>query len=263
MNKRIVTLLLILILSFMVTYFLLADDSLKSAAGFWTGKIIYGENNTENILIRIYDQPIESQKGYLVTEGSKYQLITINDVYINKDSLCFKSNHVTLKIIGKYNSETKEWDCKRINGKKEFVFTSDLLLERADSKPDWASDIKHVIYKDGVYEANIAPSRWGHRPFCKVTVKNSRIVDVQYYEKHDTTGQLKDKNYGYEYIEEFGESAYAGAQLSVAGASVYGPRLVLSQSLDNIDVVTGATANYNRFKSVVGKALKDAIIKIY
>lgn len=236
------------------------DNSLKLAAGFWTGKIAYNETKMEKILIRIYDHPIETQKGYLVTEGTKYQLITINNVYIDEDSLEFSSNHMAVKITGKYDRELKQWKCSRIYGKKEYIFTNNLILKRVSQKPDWALGIRHIIYKDGVYEATMEPSRWGHRPYCRVTVKNNRITDVQYYEKHDSTGQLKDKNYGKEYIEEFGETAYAGAQLSVAGASVYGSRLVLSQNLENVDVVTGATANYHRFRTVIGKALEKAII---
>ncbi len=72
---------------------------------------------------------------------------------------------------------------------------------------------------------------------------------------------MKDENYGKEYLEDFGELAYPAAQLSVKGAAVYCPRLILSQDPDNLDVVTGATANYYRFKEVVKKALKDAILK--
>jgi major membrane immunogen (membrane-anchored lipoprotein) len=144
---------------------------------------------------------------------------------------------------------------------KKYLFKQKVNLKKCDTVPEWASNINHIIYKDGIYEANIELTHYGQRPSCKVEVKEGRIVDVLYFEKHDDTGQLKDKDYGKEYVEELGELAYPAAQFSVKGANIYGLLLIPSQKPDNIDAVTGATYNLYRFKKAVGKALKDAILK--
>ena len=92
-------------------------------------------------------------------------------------------------------------------------------------------------------------------------VKNGRIVNVLYFEKHDDTRQLRDKDYGKEYVDELGELASSAAQLSVRGASIYGRLLILGQDPKNFDAVIGATYNLCRFKKVIVKALKDAVLK--
>ncbi len=233
----------------------------KSAAGIWTGEIIHGEDNFENILIRIYDTPIQNQCGYVISSRQTYEIVPIDTASIENGTIFFGSPLTGSNITGKLKEDGKTWDCIRQTGKKIYRYQQNMLLKQASSLPEWASNIRHIIYKNGVYEANIHPSPFGHRPYCEVKVEKGRIVEVLYYEKHDSTGELKDENYGREYVEDLGELAYPAAQLSVKGASIYGLRLILSQDPDNLDVITGATANYHRFKEVVKKALKSAILK--
>jgi len=233
----------------------------NTVAGIWMGEISHGEDNFENILIRIYTTPIQNQRGYMISSWKTYEIVPIDTASIENGTIYFGSPITGSNISGKLKKDCKTWECVRQTGKKKYRYQQNIILKQIPSLPEWASNIRHVIYKDGIYKASIDPSPYGHRPFCEVKVEKGRITEVFYYEKHDSTGELKDENYGREYVEDLGELAYPAAQLSVKGASIYGLRLILSQDPDNLDVVTGATANYYRFKEVVKKALKDAILK--
>lgn len=261
-NLIVIVVITLFVITFLTLNIIFAQEGKKPISGMWQGEFLDGTNKLEDIFVRIYEIPIQNQKGYMVSSGHKYQLDTIDSTFIENNKIYFESRLTNKRILGKFNEDDKIWECIREYGKKKYLFKQKVNLKKCDIVPEWASNINHIIYKDGIYEASIEPTPYGHCPSCRVEVKNGRIVDVLYFEKHDDTGQLKDEDYGKEYIEEFGELAYPAAQLSVKGASIYGPLLILGQDLNNIDAVTGATYNLYRFKKVVGKALKDAILKI-
>lgn len=159
------------------------------------------------------------------------------------------------RISAKLSDDKKTWKGVWQTGKKKLLRNNEMTLTRSVSKPDWASNVKHIIYKDGIYEAGGV----GREPYCKITVKNGRIHDVDYHEK-DMQGNIRDENYGKGWVDYFGELAYPGGRLSVEGYHTYGLQLILSQEMEKVDAVTGATNSLNRFKKVVGTALKDAVL---
>ena len=260
MNPLIRNLAILIIL--ITTIFSASGQEVKNAAaGIWTGEILHGEKNVENMVIRIYNTPIQNQWGYMISSWQTYELVPIDTVSSENGTIHFGTRFTRTSLSGKLREDGKTWECVRQTGGKKYRFKQNIILRQVTSMPAWSSKFRHIVYKDGFYKASIDPTPYGHRPYCEIKVEKGRITEVRYYEKHDSTGELKDENYGKEYLEDLGELAYPAAQLSVKGAAVYGQRLILSQDPDNLDVVTGATANYYRFKEVVKKALKDAILK--
>jgi major membrane immunogen (membrane-anchored lipoprotein) len=229
----------------------------ESAVGIWHGAIKYGEESV-NVLIHIYDSPEYNQLGYLATSIPvvyQYRVVPVEVADIKNKTAYFESKLIHTRITAELSDDGKGWKGTWRTGQKVYLRDSEMTLERSSTMPGWASNVKHIIYRDGVYEA-------GHdrEPYCKITVKNGRIYDVVYSEKDSGTGIAKDENYGKEYIEEFGELAYPGGQLSVEGSQTYRLQLILSQDVEKVDAVTGATNSLNRFKKAVGEALKGAVL---
>jgi major membrane immunogen (membrane-anchored lipoprotein) len=229
----------------------------ESATGIWHGVVKY-EDKPINVLIQIYDSPKYNQLGYLTTSIPivyQYQVVPVEVADFTNDTVYFESNLTNTRITAKLSDDEKSWKGIWQTGQKVYLRNSEMTLERSSTMPGWASNVKHIIYKDGVYEAGV-----DHEPYCKITVKNGRIHDVVYYEKDSGTGIEKDKNYGKKYVEEFGELSYPGGQLSVEGSHTYGLQLILCQDVEKVDAVTGATNSLDRFKKAVGKALNGAVL---
>lgn len=231
----------------------LAKENLPS--GIWCRVTDANNPHATELMIRIYDKPVNSQLGYIIDSHHTFEIFTVDSAILVDRQLTIVSNQANIRISG---SQVENSDLFQITQKRG-QYSNKLQLRKVETIPEWAKPINHFIYTDGTYEAKGDPSYWGHQPYCKLTVKKGMITDVIYYEKNFEDGDVKDDDYGNEYKEDLGEIAYAGAQLSVMGAQVYKYQFLLSQDIENVDVVTGATASYHRFKNVVNKALKDAV----
>jgi major membrane immunogen (membrane-anchored lipoprotein) len=117
-------------------------------------------------------------------------------------------------------------------------------------------------YKDGVYEANDPfAGQFKFDANTKITVKNGLIVDVIFWERQKDTDRMK----GIAYIESetktWGESSRSKVTDAVNRMIQFPAKLIISQDIDKIDGISGATYSFNRFSLVVKKALAEALVK--
>jgi major membrane immunogen (membrane-anchored lipoprotein) len=117
-------------------------------------------------------------------------------------------------------------------------------------------------YKDGVYEANDPfAGQFKFDANTKITAKNGLIVDVIFWERQKDTDRIK----GIEYISSeskaWSENSRPVVTQVVDRITQFPVKLIVSQDIDKIDGVSGATYSYCRFVLVVKKALADALAK--
>lgn len=120
---------------------------------------------------------------------------------------------------------------------------------------------KHKKYADGTYYGKTKAiyndeNFWGH---IKITIEEGKIVAVDFKIIDSTTLEIFDNNY---------KKHYAGNQLYIEqcrddwqGVIKYPERLIKSQDIDGVDVITGATWSYNMLKYATIQALQNAIPK--
>ena len=115
-----------------------------------------------------------------------------------------------------------------------------------------------VRYKDGVYKAvsGIKDDRGGNAEVT-ITVKDGKIVDCEFL-SYDKDGTLKGEDYGKTDGVIKNAGLYKIAQNAIKNAAKYGPKLVETQRLEEVDAIAGATVSYELFENVVGIALKEA-----
>lgn len=107
-------------------------------------------------------------------------------------------------------------------------------------------------YKDGEYAAKSDPDERGNWGEIKIKVTDGKIETVDFKE-FVKGGAQKDENYG-----KGDEANYTKAQNALTGAKTYGPKLVETQDVDKVDVVSGATSSNKLFKNIAKKALESA-----
>lgn len=115
-----------------------------------------------------------------------------------------------------------------------------------------------VVYVDGTYSAvSEIKDDWGGYAEIKVVIKDGKIAECEFlgYEKN---GMLKDENYGKVDGVIKNAGLYAITQNSVKQAALYGMKLVETQSVEEVDVLSGATVSYALFKNAAEIALKKA-----
>ena len=107
--------------------------------------------------------------------------------------------------------------------------------------------------RDGTYTAKSSEhTLLGHSQIT-LTIKDGQITDVL-FEGYTKTGQLKEADYGGDK-----ESALQKkAQIAVKAMKSYAEQLQETQSLDEVDAVTGATVSYEQFMESAQIALKEA-----
>lgn len=258
LHRLFITIIILLSSLAFLTGFISSNET-NQVNGIWTGTVQFDENGTP-FMIKIYEKPVHNYYGYVVMSNTPYTIAAL-DSYSLKDNKLILGSSVDGSKYELNLSESKTTIKGMLyNGTGDYSFQAPVTVKKDDKVPEWASKIKQILYKDGVYESRLNPTPYGHTPCIKIKVEKNRIVEVDYYEKNFKTGEYKDKNYGKEYLEAMGSAAYAGGQLSVIGGQTYPYRLVLSQRPENVDGVTGATSCLYRFKALVKKALKDAII---
>lgn len=114
--------------------------------------------------------------------------------------------------------------------------------------------------KDGAYtgqsaqvgEATDEDSGYG---VVQLTVKDGSITDCT-YQTYEVDGTLKDENYGKSLSGN--DDKYKKAQKAVQACDEYAKQLVEKGDVDDVDVISGATNNYNEFVDAVDDALAQA-----
>ena len=122
---------------------------------------------------------------------------------------------------------------------------------------------KAVAYKDGtytgqseVYEGDEEGNGDGYG-VATLTIEGGRIVACEFV-TYETDGTLKDEEYGKAGGQIANKDYYNKAQKAVAACPVYAALLVEAGSLHGVDVISGATYNYQEFKDAVRAALSSA-----
>ena len=123
------------------------------------------------------------------------------------------------------------------------------------------SCIKPNLYKDGVYYGKSKAiyndeNFWGN---IKITVNDGKIVDVKFKMIDSTNQEIFNHTY---------EKHYLGNELYMQqcrddwqGVLKYPDKLIKTQTIEEIDAISGATWSYNLFKYALIEALRDAKIK--
>lgn len=119
---------------------------------------------------------------------------------------------------------------------------------------------KPIIYNDGVYSGKSKAiysdeNFWGS---VEVTIEKSKIVDVNFKIIDSTNHEIFDHTY---------EKHYWGNELYIQqcrddwqGVMYYPLKLIKTQNIKDVDVITGATWSYNMFRYALIEALKNAQI---
>ena len=132
------------------------------------------------------------------------------------------------------------------------------MQEPVQTAPDSAADTSSRRYADGTYTAlSSIKDDWGGSAEVTVTIKDDRITGCTFvsYEKN---GAVKDEDYGKTDGIIKNAGLYRIAQAAIEKAAQYGPRLVETQQLDEVDAIAGATVSYRLFQNAVGIALQQA-----
>jgi major membrane immunogen (membrane-anchored lipoprotein) len=119
---------------------------------------------------------------------------------------------------------------------------------------DTAKNIKKYI--DGSHSGRTVQDDEGYIASATIEVNKGLITAVD-WEIYDNNRKR--------YFDSTYQEVYVGNPLyiqqcrdNMAGMIAYGPKLIETQDIDQVDVITGATWSYNQFKSVVSIALKNA-----
>jgi uncharacterized protein with FMN-binding domain len=114
-------------------------------------------------------------------------------------------------------------------------------------------------YKDGVYEGSSQSvyTSESYHGIAKVYIKQHRITKVDFKIIDQSKDVIFDQNYGPKYFA--GNEYYIKqSENDWHGVQIYPKELMLSQDLNKVDAITGATWSYNIFKDSVAKALEKA-----
>ena len=86
-----------------------------------------------------------------------------------------------------------------------------------------------------------------------IEIKDHKIVNADYIGR-DLFGHVKDENYG----GDQGSADYRKAQVAVKAIDKYVMQLADTQSLEQVDAISGATVSYIQFVEAVKSAVDKA-----
>ncbi len=89
----------------------------------------------------------------------------------------------------------------------------------------------------------------------EIEVKSNKVVSCS-FKMYELDGTLKDENYDADLSKE----NRLKAQKAVQSADKYSTFLTKSGSIDNVDVISGATISYKEFVEAVNDALNKAVV---
>ena len=105
---------------------------------------------------------------------------------------------------------------------------------------------------DGTYTAESSRDEKLGMSKLTLTVQDHRITNAEFV-GFDLFGNVKDEDYGS--LTGKDSADYKKAQIAVKANADYAKQLVETQSLDQVDAISGATISYNQFVEAVGKAI--------
>lgn len=119
-------------------------------------------------------------------------------------------------------------------------------------------------YSDGNYEGKSsaygeADSQSGGNGYgvVDITVSGGVITECT-FKTYEPDGTLKAESYGMEGGKISNRDYYNKAQKAVAACDLYAEELVKGGSVKDVDAISGATVNYDLFRSAVEDALRQA-----
>jgi major membrane immunogen (membrane-anchored lipoprotein) len=112
-------------------------------------------------------------------------------------------------------------------------------------------------YKDGVFSGKSGEDDTGAWGEVTLTVGDEKIRECRFV-TWQKDGTVKDENYGKVNGEISNQNFYDKAQLAVEAMKRYAAQYVETQSLKDLDAVSGATIAYNQFIEAVENALEGA-----
>ena len=114
-----------------------------------------------------------------------------------------------------------------------------------------------AAYRDGTYEAQDQPDMEGYYAKAKVIVTDGKIANVEWniFDKY-----RNDRMFDETYEEVFAGNALYQEQCrkDLAGAKIYGSKLIETQNLDDVDAISGATWAHKKFVNIMKPALEQA-----
>jgi major membrane immunogen (membrane-anchored lipoprotein) len=114
--------------------------------------------------------------------------------------------------------------------------------------------------QSSVYESDEDEGNGNGYGVVTLTIKDNAIIECAYL-TYEPDGTLKDENYGLQNGAVANRDYYNKAQKAIAACDVYAEALVAANDLKEVDVISGATINYNNFKEAVKDALQQAEAK--
>ncbi|MCH4169564.1 MAG: FMN-binding protein [Streptococcaceae bacterium] len=117
-----------------------------------------------------------------------------------------------------------------------------------------ACQTQEVSLKDGTFEGVSSKDDEGAYGKVKIIINNEKIEEVE-FQTIQKDGSIKDSEYGKRNGTIVDQNFYNKAQLAVNAMKSYGQELEEKQSLDEVEVISGATISYNQFKEAVEAAL--------
>lgn len=117
-----------------------------------------------------------------------------------------------------------------------------------------ACQTQDVSLKDGTFEGVSSKDDEGAYGKVKIIINNEKIEEVE-FQTIQKDGSIKDSEYGKRNGTIVNQNFYNKAQLAVNAMKNYGQELEEKQSLDEVEVISGATISYNQFKEAVEAAL--------
>ena len=168
---------------------------------------------------------------------------------------CGKPEHTAVKTHQAADPQTVQ---NRQAEPQSQVKKSPQMKEPMQTASESAAGTSSRRYADGTYTAlSSIKDDWGGSAEVTVTIKDDRITGCTFvsYEKN---GAVKDEDYGKTDGIIKNAGLYRIAQAAIEKAAQYGPLLVETQQLDEVDAIAGATVSYRLFQNAVGIALQQA-----
>lgn len=130
--------------------------------------------------------------------------------------------------------------------------------QKSENEKNLINDTKSIIEKakDGTYVGTSSPDNKGGIGELTITVKDHKIVDVQFVGKQKD-GTIKGEDYGKTNGEIENKAFYNKAQLAVKANSEYAQALLQKQEINKVDGISGATVSYQQFLEAAQKALEQ------
>lgn len=115
------------------------------------------------------------------------------------------------------------------------------------------------VYKDGTYEITTGKDIENYYVKASLTIKDGKIADFHYdiYDSRNNNALFDESYEKYMNTEVYKQQC----RDDLAGMKTYGPKLIDTQSVDEVDVVSKATWTWKWFKKVAQELLDQATEK--